>query len=237
MSDSNAVETTGLEKVESALEGLTRQLKEGRLGHERLRWFNRGVTLAVLLVFVLYMFLFYDLFTTNLSAENFSRSFESSMGQMAPLITDASLEVLTQVSPVYLELTGKKVDAMLPVYMAHLEKQTDVFVMNMSKFAETEFQNLLERIVTKVADDFRKKYPDLTDEEIHRFVNETEDELTNLFADLSNHILDRSIPPVMEMKLLTEKLLDKDMPQDEMELYRLFLHKLLLLLDHELMEG
>jgi hypothetical protein len=236
----NGVDTAGpagTDQVQPALNDLVEYLKRSHERQNRLRWYNRAATLAILVVFFIYFGLFYGMIQKNLAPEQFNAHVQESVTQLAPVITDASLEVLTQVSPIYIEKATLKLDEITPAVMASLESQTDRFVKNMSQFAEDRLQASLERVVNQVAQEFRKEYPDLTDEQIERFVQETEDEFKEMVAQISQHILDQSLPEIAEMKAIAESLTDGDRNKDTVELYRLFLHKLLLLLDKEIMEG
>ncbi len=237
MSSVDAEETVGLDKLQPGLNEIVDYLKQSHSRQEKYRLWNRLATITAVIVFIIYIILFYQLFSKNMSAENFAANLQNSVEELAPVITDASIEVITQVSPVYLDLAAKKVDAMLPTFMNSLEKQTDIFITDMSGFAEKELQAALERVVKQVAVEFRKEYPDLTDEQLEKFIDETEEDFILLFAHLSEKIVNQSLPSIMEMKLITEDLTDKDMPEETMEIYRLFLHKLLMLLDREIMEG
>ena len=89
----------------------------------------------------------------------------------------------------------------------------------------------------QTAEEFRKAYPDLTDRQIEQFINETEGDLNKLFLELSGHIVTESYPHITELKHLAETLSDRYRHIYDFELHRLFLHKLLLLLDYEIMEG
>lgn len=125
----------------------------------------------------------------------------------------------------------------MPKFLDSLEKQMDIFITNMSKFTQKEFKSRLEKIVRQLASEFRKAFPDLTDEQIERFINQTENDIQTVFLEGTEHIVNQSLPEIMQMNLIVEGLDDKNLPKENMELTRLFLHKLLVLLDKEIMEG
>ncbi|MEW5723469.1 MAG: hypothetical protein AB1896_10205 [Thermodesulfobacteriota bacterium] len=235
MSGTDKEDAVGLEGLQSTLTEIVGRLRQSQGKQHKFRWWNRLATIAVLAVFILYIILFYRMFSVNLSSEKFQAGFQAAMGQLAPVITDASLEVLTEVSPVYVDLATKKAEEIMPTIMSSLEKQSDVFITNMSRFAQENFQARLDRLVKKVADEFRRQYPDLTDEQIERFIHESERDFSDLFLETAQELMDDTRPQIMEMKYLAESMTEGHHPRETMELYALFLHNLLLLLDREIM--
>ncbi|MBW2149789.1 MAG: hypothetical protein JRI22_22585 [Deltaproteobacteria bacterium] len=237
MGSDNAGEGGGLEKIQSSLKEVQDFLAKSKNRQKKLRRWGHGATMAILIVFAIYAVLFYQTLRTNLSAKKFAESVQLHTAQMAPVITDATMEVLTQVSPVYMELATEKANALMPTFLNTLERQMDIFITNMSTFAQKEFQRLLEKIVRQVADEFRKAFPDLTDEQIESFITQTDKDIQTVFLEGTGHIVDQTLPEIIRMSLLVESLEDKNLPEENMELTRLFLHKLLLMLDKEIMEG
>lgn len=237
MSSEEMGEVGGLDKIQSSLKEIQGLLFQSKIRQRKLRWWSHGLTAAIVIVFAIYIVLFYQTLRDNLSAEKFAESIQMRVAEMAPVITDASLEVLTQVSPIYLELARKKADALTPRFMDTMEQNVDIFITNMSKFAQKEFQGRLEMIVKQLADEFRKAFPGLTDEQIDRFIDQTEMDIRTVFLEGTEHILNRSLPEIVQLKSLVQKLEDKNMPKENIELARLLLHKLLVLLDKEIMEG
>lgn len=233
--DNAEVEKT--EGVKLKLEEVGDYLHKSKERQRRLRWWSHGVTVAIVIVFAIYAAAFYRMIGRNLSAENFNKSIQSHMADIAPVLINSSWEVMTQSAPVYLEAARKKADSMEPEFRKSLKKHTDIFVSNMAKFAQSEFKSRLNRIVNQQAEAFRKAYPDLTDRQIEQFINETEGDLNNLFLGLSEHIVSESYPHITELKHLAETLSDRYRHLYGFELHRLFLHSLLLLLDYEIMEG
>lgn len=223
--------------IKSKLEEVGDYLHKSKERQRRLRWWSHGVTVAIVIVFAIYAAAFYKMIGRNLSAENFTKSIQSHMADIAPVLITSSREVMTQVAPVYLEAARKKMDSMEPEFRKSLKKHTDIFVSNMATFAQSEFRTRLNKIVNQQAEEFRKAYPDLTDRQIEQFINETERDLNNLFLELSEHIVNESYPHITELKHLAETLSDRHRHIYGFELHRLFLHKLLLLLDYEIMEG
>jgi hypothetical protein len=136
-----------------------------------------------------------------------------------------------------LELAGEKAETNLPVMTSVFEKEARQVTDNVAAFAAAEFESRLNRVVEKMAAQVREEYPDLTDEQLERFVAETEKQFHDLFMEASQHILDQSLPHIAEMKSLSEELVHDQLPASDMELYQLFIHNLLMLLDIEIMEG
>ncbi len=237
MSSENVGEGGGLENIQSSIKEIQDFLIKSKNRQKKLRWWSHGATVAIVIVFAIYIVLFYQTLRANLSAKKFAESIQVHIAEMAPVITDASLEVLTQVSPVYLKLGNEKVNALMPKFLDTLEGQMDIFISNMSNFTQKEFQSRLEKIVHQLASEFRKAFPDLTDEQVESFINQTENDIQTVFLEGTEHIVNQSLPEIMQMNLMVEGLEDKNLPKDNMELTRLFLHKLLLLLDKEIMEG
>jgi hypothetical protein len=237
MSSEETGEVGGLDKIQSSLKEIQEFLLQSKNRQRKLRWWSHGLTAAIIIVFAIYIVLFYQTLRENLSAEKFAESIQIHMAEMAPIITDASLEVLTQVSPVYLELARKKADALTPRLMDGLEQNVDIFITNMSNFTQKEFQGRLDVIVKQLADEFRKAFPGLTDEQIDRFIDQTEMDIQTAFIEGTEHILNRSFPEITQLKSLVQQLEDKNMPKENIELTRLLLHNLLVLLDKEIMEG
>lgn len=237
MNELEATEKGQLEQLQTTVKGMTDLIDVSQDRQKRLRWISRGLTVGIVLVLGIYIWLIYSTLNQNLSADKFAQSVQTHTAVMAPLITDASLEVMVGVSPKYLELANKKFEAIMPTLMASLEKQADTFIKKMSEFGQKEFQQRLIRIVTQVAKEMKKQFPDLTDEQLARFIEESEDDIKIVFAQVAEHIVNESLPEIMEMKYLSESMVDRNLPKEDMELIRLFLHKLLQHVDKEIMEG
>ena len=237
MSNKVTKEIDNLEDVESALKEMESFLTKSKIRQKKYRWWGHAITMGIVIVLIIYLFSFYKIFRSNLSGEKFSESIQKYMAEMAPVITNSSVEVMTQVSPVYMDLAKKKSDSLIPILMDSIEKQTDLFITNMSKFSRDELESRLDRIIDSQAEEFERAYPDLTDEQLERFIKETEENIQMVFIQVSEHIVNQSIPEIMEMKFLAESLSDEHRHRDNLTLFRLFLHKLLLILDMEVMEG
>ena len=227
----------GLEDFRSNLEDLEDYLEKSKERQRKLRWWSHGGTIVYIVVFAIFITLFWKMFARNLSAENFNKSLQTHMTQIAPVVINSSQEVMARVFPVYVDAAKKKVETLGPEFQLSLEKQADIFVSDMAKFAQNEFKTRLTNIVNQQAVEFRKAYPDLTDQQIEQFINETEDDLNTIFIELSEDLVTRSLPHITEMKHLAETISDGHRQIDTIDLYRLFFHKLLLLLDYEIMEG
>jgi hypothetical protein len=227
----------GLENIKSKLEEVEHHLQKSKGRQRSLRWWSHGVTLVIIIVFAIYIVGFYKMFGRNLSAENFNKSIQTHMANFAPVLINSSWEVMTQIAPVYMEAAGKKAKTLEPEFSKTLGKHKEIFISNMAKFGQNELKTRLEKIVYQQGEEFRKAYPDLTDRQIEQFINETEGDLNNLFIELSEHIVNESYPQITELKHLAATLSDQKRHIEDFDLYRLFLHKLLLLLDYEVMEG
>jgi hypothetical protein len=237
MEDSGARETGGQQDVRSELSDLEDALLKSKARQRKLRWWSQGVTLAVIAVLAIYLVIFYRTFKTNLSAAKFSESIQTHMAEIAPVVTKSSVDVVTEVSPVYMELAEKKLETLMPQFKSEANKRVEILLANMSKFAEDELQTRLDKLVKGQAEEFRKAYPDLTDEQIEKFIKETDEDLQTAFVEASEDILNQSLPEITEMKYLAESLSEEHKDLETHELLRLFLHKLLILLDKEIMEG
>jgi len=237
MENKEAEKIDDLEDIQSTLKEMEEYLYQSKNRQRRWRWWSHGVTIAILIVFAIYIIAFYKLLSGNLSAEKFTNSIQTHMAELAPVMTNSSMEVMTQVVPVYMDLANEKAQTLIPKLKDLLEQHTDIFIVNMSKFTKNELRKRLDRILDKQADEFERAYPDLTDEEIERFIHETEEDIQTVLVQLSEHIVNQSIPEIMEMKGVAESLSEKHRQKDNLDLFRLFLHKLLLLLDQEIMEG
>jgi hypothetical protein len=230
-------EVEKVEDIKSKLEELGDYLGKSKKRQRRLRWWSHGITMAIVIVFAIYMAAFYKMIGRNLSAENFKKTIHSHMADIAPVLINSSREVMTQIAPVYVEAAREKADSMEPELRKSLKKHTDIFISNMATFAQNEFTSRLHKIVNQQAQEFHKAYPDLTDRQIEQFINETEGDINRVFLELSEHIVNESYPHITELKHLAETLSDRHRHIYDFELYRLFLHKLLLVLDYEIMEG
>jgi hypothetical protein len=223
--------------LQSSIDGLEQKLVDSKTRQKKLRNWSIVMNIVIIAIFVIYGLVFYNIGKNNFSEEKLAKTLQSSMTQITPMIADTTMTVITDVAPVYMEAAAEKSETFMPQLAMALEKQSNKFVQNMTAHAEEELKKRLERIANGVADEFRKQYPDLTDEQLDRFITETEEDVLMLFTDLSQHILDESLPEIVEMKIMTENLPHEFLPEEELELYRLFIHKLLLLLDKEIMEG
>lgn len=229
-------EVLGQQSIETKLKELGDYLSQSQERQHRLRRWNKFTTLAILFVFTVFIFLFYYTIKINFAAEKFSKSIRNHTAELVPSLTEASLEVMTDIQPVYLEAARKKSETYSPEFMIALENQTDIFIRNMSAFGEKEFQDRLEKLVEGVAQEFRKTYPDLTNDQIEAFIQDTEDDLNIMFLEISEHIINQSLPEMMEMKSVSASMAEQQPKMDEAELYKMFLHKILVLLDMEIME-
>jgi hypothetical protein len=216
---------------------LEQELVDSKTRQKTLRTWSIVMNVVLIAILFIYGLVFYNIIKSNFSEEKLAKTLQSSMSQIQPMISDATLEVITDVAPAYMEAAAKKSDTFMPQLAVALEKESNKFVKNMTVYAEGELKKRLETIARSVADEFKKQYPDLTDDQLERFIVETEEDVLILFSDLSQHILNESLPEIVEMKIMTEHLPHEFLPEEELELYRLFLHKLLQLLDKEIMEG
>ena len=237
MADPGSVNSGGLKTLQDNLNDLEDLIRKSQEKQHQLRRWNQFTTLGILAVFLIFIFLFYSVIKSNFSADRFSKSIKENTVDLAPTITNASLEVLKEVQPVYVEEARIKAEEMMPEFMVALESETNIFIQEMSVYGDTEIRARLMAILENVAARFKAEYPDLTDEQLAQFVSETEDELLTTMVAISEHILDQSLPDIMEMKYLVEESARQHPEMVEEELYRLFLHKLLMLFDMELMEG
>ena len=220
-----------------AIEQALARLDESEKYQAKFKKWNLITTIAIVVVFVFYIILFYQMFTKNLSQENFAAEVQPAVEQVAPQITEASLEVFTDVTPIYLEEGRKKAEAIMPELISILEKQSDIFITNLSSLAEKELEASLTRIVEAAASEFRAQHPDLTDQQLLEFVDKTEESLKTLFIELAEDIIEQTLPEISVMKATAEEIAAGAPPLDTLELSRLLIHKLLLLLDQEIMEG
>ena len=109
MSGEETREVGGLEQIQSSLKDIQDLLFQSKNRQRKLRWWSHAATAAIIVVFAIYIVLFYQALRENLSAKKFADSIQVHTAEMAPVIMDASLEVLTQVSPTYFELANKNV--------------------------------------------------------------------------------------------------------------------------------
>ena len=112
MSNERKEEAEAIWKLQASLKDVQDLLLQSQMRQKKLRWWSHAATIAILIVFAIYIVLFYQTLRNNLSAEKFAESIRTRIAEMAPVMTDASLEVLTQVSPVYFELANKKANAL-----------------------------------------------------------------------------------------------------------------------------
>ncbi|MBF0530198.1 MAG: hypothetical protein HQK55_13190 [Deltaproteobacteria bacterium] len=236
MSGPDVTDNNQSEQLQTAFKSLEDLVEASQVRQSKLRWISRGLTVAIVVVLGIYIFMIYSTLNNNLSSEKFNQSIQTHTAEMIPVITDASMEVIVGASPKYLELANKKLENIMPSLLVSLEKQADIFISNMSVFGQKESHARLMKILNQVALEMKKQFPDLTDEQLVWFVEESEDDLKEAFAQVAEHILDQTLPEIMEMKYLSESMVDRNLPKDEMELVRLFLHKLLLQVDKEILE-
>lgn len=213
------------------------RLDESEKYQSKFKKWNLMATIAIVLVFIFYIILFYQVFTKNMSPDNFAAEIQPAVDQFAPQITEASLEVFTDVTPIYLDEGRKKAEAIMPELILLLEEQSELFITNLSRVAEKELEESLTRIVETAAIEFREQHPDLTDEQLHDFVNQTEESLKTLFIELAEDIIEQTLPEISTMKETAEEIAAGTPSLDTIELSRLLIHKLLFLLDQEIMEG
>ena len=232
MENSDIEEFGSLQRVQSELKEVGDYLLRSRERQRKLRLWGHGVTLAIVIVFAIYIMAVYSMLSDNLSGEKFTRSLQTRVAQIAPTVTNSSVEVITKVSPVYMDLARKKVNKMMPELTKSLGKHADRFVTNTLNVASEEFDTLIENIVSQQSEEFRKAYPDLTNEQIGNFITETNKDLQTVFIQLSKYVANHPIPDTLEKELVNETLLKGQKHHRNMELYNLFLRKLLPLLSN-----
>ena len=194
MAESGSEKNDALQNLQENLVDLESRIQKSQGKLKQLRLWNQLTTLAILLVFLVFIFLFYSVVKNNFSGERFSKSIKENTVDLAPTITNATLEVLKDAQPVYLEETRKKVEELMPEFMVALERETDIFIQEMSVYGDKEIRKRLMNILESVAEKFKEEYPDLTDEQLEKFIAETEDELRSTLMEVSEHILDQSLP-------------------------------------------
>ena len=226
-----AIEASGgLDSIQSELKQEEDYLLGSKDRQRKLRLWGHGVTLAILVVFAIYIIALYTMLRDNLSSEKFTRSLNTHIAQIAPVVTDSSVEVMKQVSPVYMDLAHKKAKALMPELTKSLEKQANRFAVNTLDFAKGEYNVLFEKIISQQVKEFQKAYPDLTAEQMENFMAETKNELRTVFIQLSRYVAKHPIPDTLEKELIIETLSKGHTQQKNIDLYNLFLRKLMLLL-------
>jgi len=232
MENADIEEIGGLDRVQSELKEVGEYLLRSRERQRKLRLWGHGVTLAIVIVFAIYITALYSMLSDNLSGEKFNKSLQTRIAQIAPIVTNSSVEVITQVSPVYMDLARKKVNKMMPELTRSLGKHADRFVANTLNVASEEFNTLIENIVNQQSEEFQKAYPDLTNEQIGNFITETKKDLQTVFIQLSKYVASHPVPASLEEELVNETLLKGQKQNRNLELYNLFLRKLLPLLSN-----
>ena len=232
MENAKIEEVGSLDNVQSELKEVGDYLLQSRERQRKLRLWGHGVTLAIVIVFAIYIIAMYSMLSNNLSGEKFNKSLQTRVAQIAPIVTNSSVEVITQVSPVYMDLARKKLNKMMPELTKSLGKHADRFVAYTLNVASEEFDTLMENIISQQSEEFRKAYPDLTDEQIGNFITETQEDLQTVFIQLSKYIANHPIPDTLERELVHETLLIEQKHHRNIELYNLFLQKLLPLLSN-----
>jgi len=226
----------GLGDVQKTLKEVEDHLLESKIRQRRLRWWGHGLTVAIIFVFAVYLGLYYRTLSRNLSRDKFSESLQTHMAEMAPDVANSTVEVLAKVAPLYLDLSKKKAYDLMPEIMRKTRRHSDIFITNTVKFTKDELMARLEKILKRESEEFRKVYQDLTDEQIQTFIIETEKDIHTVFIQLSENLMDLSLPEIMKTELLPESLSREPNDTKNLALYTLFLHKILLLLDHEMAE-
>ncbi|MFH1349525.1 MAG: hypothetical protein ABII26_01185 [Pseudomonadota bacterium] len=237
MTNQDSNEIVGLDGLQSALKEMENDLLKGRENQRKLGRWNNIFSLAIIIVFIIGLFSLYRALKSNLSTENFSNSIQSHMAEIAPVLAHSSVEVITHVSPLYMELAKKKAASIMPELMRRVGKDSEAFLNTTFQFAKEEFKRRFDRLVKEKDEEFRKAYPDLTEGQIQKIIFETEEDLQAVFIQLSSHIAKQPLPETVKVKLVAEALPKEQKHRRNLDLYSLFLQKLMLLLDYEIREG
>jgi len=213
------------------MENELRLMEESLLVSERRRrrfrnWGHLLIAVTVV-VFLIYIFAIYKMLGHNLSKEMFTESLKVHANEMAPVITDASLDVMTKVSPVYMHHAKKTARELMPQITDQINKYGNLFINTSFDFAQKEFMACFDRIVNQKVNEFQIIYPDLTDEQMTYFISETKIDLRKSFVLLSQYVASHPIPGDLKTKLSREIQGSNPKMRERIELYALFLQKTL----------
>ncbi len=222
-----------LEEAQRIAVDISTCLEQQREQQRKFKKMNLLVTVGIVLVFAVYTLMFMQLYKTNISEGSFKESIQQGVTELAPMVNTVVTEVLSAAVPVYIEAAEQKLDQVMPEVVTILEEESQKFVSNIEFFAEQRLHDSLESIALAVTEEFRKQYPDLTDQQLAQFVADTEEELNNLFIDWANILLDETLPGISELKLAADNMGGNQEFMETGEVAQLLLHKLLMLLDSE----
>jgi len=225
--------TGGLDPAEFA--EIEKTVAEVQAARKKFKPVNLVLTLAIVLVFVIFGLLYYSTVKQNFTEKKLLESLRENAREISPELSDHAAEVIADAGPEYSRLAQERLPVVMPKWVTSGKEELKKVSDNIGKIAETEVQDALYASIRKSK--IKEALPELTDSQIENLRMKLEKRIRADMQNITGHILKRTEKEIFKISNTLDNFDLTGLPNDEDGLSRLIAHDLLMLLDKQIMEG
>lgn len=225
-----------IQRMRESSENFNKFLKEQRENNKKYAQISNIMTLLIVLIIVIFIFSFYNTIKSNFAPDKFVKSLEKHAPDVAQPVAEKAVEVVTDVYPVYYELAVKETVETLPQWSQLADEQIQKLSTETTEQATEQLKGSLSNAIKHQESPLRKAFPNLTDEDAHKLIEELATDLEKDLTEVSEHIVNGSVLQLLDLHKSIQQFNTKGLPDNEGELSRLIIHHVLQLVDIEVMK-
>ena len=204
--------------------------------HKGLERNNKLLTLAIIVVVLGFLMGGWYTMKANFAPEKIQQSLVSRGPEVMTQVFDAVAEGASEVLPVYFEQVQTKSVEAMPEAAVVLDREINELSKSATEKVLAQLDEALKQVHATQEANIRKTFPDLTQEQAQKVVNEMMGTVEEEVEGLTGYILAKTVGDIDKLDKSLKAFDTKDLPNDEAQLSRLMMHHLLMYLDAELME-
>lgn len=208
--------------------------REARAVHKKFKLVSWLLTLAIVVVFLIFGLLSYGAVKENFTEEKLLKSLRQHAEELSPDMSRHAASLVSEVGPVYGELGREKLKQVMPKWTELANKELTRIGETLGKTAEKEMDEAITASIEKSG--LKEVLPDLTDEQIERLKQNLEKRIRQDIGEICQHMLDRTSKEIIEIGETLDTFDLSGLPDDEDALSRIIIHDLLMLLDKQITE-
>jgi len=222
-------------KIEKSMGELSEHISKAQVQNKQLANYNTYLTIAIVAVVIIFLYGIYSSIKGNFTGEKVMTAMGEYGPQILPEVSDAVVEIVTQVSPTYSAMFQKKAIESMPTLATTADKELVTLSDNISKKATETLRQSLINVVEAQKKIIKEGFPGIEDAKIEEGLKSLEQDLEKDFMEVCEYIINNSIDEFVSLKKTVDSFEDKSLPDDELDLSVLFLHNLIQLADQEMM--
>lgn len=223
------------DKLKKSMDDLGGYIKKAQEENKKLSGYNTILTVALVVVIVIFLFVIYSNLKSNFSGENVMAAVNEYSPKIMPEVSSAMVQVVTEVSPTYSKILQEKAVNHMPILAETADAELVKLSENISKNAKDTLTQTMKNVIDGQKKNIQEGIEGIKEEQIDEGLKGLEEELGDAFMEVGTHIIDNSLNEFVSLKKTVDSFQDKSLPDDGMELSILFLHNLILLADEEMM--